>query len=105
MDDLIIEHLGGLCPVQGEGTYQGQRWYFRARHAAWEWAISPPAPPTIDPVDVMLGWESAGWRTGGPWGDPGGHEAGYMPDADAERLIRESCAAYQVLCQPEENRC
>lgn len=27
-------HVGGFCPVQGEGTVDGLNWYFRARHAS-----------------------------------------------------------------------
>jgi hypothetical protein len=32
---MSIEDLGGLCPVQGWGTVDDWRWYFRARGEAW----------------------------------------------------------------------
>jgi len=29
---LEIDYFDGACPVQGDGTYRGQAWYFRFRH-------------------------------------------------------------------------
>jgi hypothetical protein len=99
LDTLRIDHLGGLCPVQGGGALNGLPWYFRARHDSWQWAIA--AAPHVDPVRVSLGWEQAGWATGGAWGEPGGQDAGYMDLADAERLIRESAATFATWVAQE----
>jgi len=30
-DDLVFSRAGGACPVQAEGSYQGQPFYFRYR--------------------------------------------------------------------------
>lgn len=30
-DDLVFDRAGGACPVQAEGTYKGQPFYFRYR--------------------------------------------------------------------------
>lgn len=41
---VVIEYLGGNCPVQAEGTFDGKPFYFRARGTSvtldvgeWEW--------------------------------------------------------------------
>lgn len=53
---LEIDWLSGNCPVQGEGTFDGEAFYFRARgtHVTvdvgdWEWS-----GPTYE-------WPEAGW--------------------------------------------
>ncbi len=33
--ELVIESLGGMCPVQGEGRINDKPFPFRARYAAW----------------------------------------------------------------------
>jgi len=55
-EGLVIEWLGGNCPVQAEGTFDGQPFYFRSRGSAvtcevgeWEW---------LGPV---YEWPDAGW--------------------------------------------
>lgn len=56
MEAVIINWLGGNCPVQAEGTFDGVPFYFRARGASvtcdvgeWTW---------IGPV---YEWPDAGW--------------------------------------------
>jgi len=54
--NLVIEHIGGYCPVQAEGTVDGVPFYFRARHQRWQFAIG------YDPVGVLLGWAEGFYR-------------------------------------------
>jgi hypothetical protein len=35
-----IDQLGGNCPVQGEGSIDGKRFYFRARGTSWQWHVA-----------------------------------------------------------------
>jgi hypothetical protein len=74
-------NIGGLCPVQGEGTVDGKPWYFRARGDRWSMYVAEREG--ADPVDV--GFEEAGWMAMGDYGT--WPEAGYMPDEDAWRFI------------------
>lgn len=66
--------IGGMVPVQGEGTVDGHPWYFRARGDHWEMVIADPCD--ADPVDVY-GGGVAGWFARESWGT--WPEAGYMP--------------------------
>jgi len=61
---LYIEKIGGLCPVQAEGTIDGKPFYFRARHRQWSIGIGD------DPVGAPE------WHRREAWGD-GPYAAGY----------------------------
>ena len=55
-DGVVIEWLGGNCPVQAEGTFDGEAFYFRARGGSvtcdvGEWAWGGPE----------YEWPDAGW--------------------------------------------
>ncbi len=39
--DIIIEQIGGMCPVQGYGTIDGERFYFRYRHDDAQLYVGP----------------------------------------------------------------
>lgn len=39
--DVVIESVGGMCPVQGFGTIDGDRFYFRYRHDCAELYVGP----------------------------------------------------------------
>ena len=69
---LIIEWLGGNCPVQAEGTIDGKPFYFRARGRWW----------SLEIADVTFREER--------WGDSE-FAAGWMPHDEARKLI-ERCA-------------
>lgn len=81
---LKIDSIGGMCPVQAEGTVGGFPFYFRARHTSWEFAVAEKGK---DPVDVCCDPAMKGFYRAEPWGD-GPHDAGYMPVATATRIIR-----------------
>ena len=76
--ELQIEHIGGYCPVQAEGTVNGSPFYFRARGKRWSMNIGD------DPVGIALG--KKGWHREETY-----EGAGYMPLDIAEHIIRE-CA-------------
>lgn len=62
---IAIATKGGNCPVQIEGTVDGQPFYFRARGAAWECWIGGEGDWFTDrawSVERPYGsWPEAGW--------------------------------------------
>jgi hypothetical protein len=90
-DYLIINELGGVCPVQGYGTVGGLPFYFRARHEYWCFCVAKT--PDGDPISVWS--ERDGFYREADWGD-GQFAASWMPVAEAERIIRE-CAEQHRL--------
>jgi hypothetical protein len=49
--NVIIEAIGGNCPVQAQGTVEGHRFYFRARGEHWSIEIAP-----ADATGEYLNW-------------------------------------------------
>lgn len=84
MQELIIYWLGGNCPVQAEGTVDGKEFYFRARYTSWRMEIGSDAEPE--------------WECHGSWGD-GPYAAGWMPEAEARRIIEKCAAEYMDECK------
>lgn len=39
--DIVVEQIGGMCPVQGYGTIDGERFYFRYRHDDAQLYVGP----------------------------------------------------------------
>lgn len=84
---LVIDTLGGMCPVQAEGTIDGVPFYFRARGEHWKFSAG------IDPVKISLGWAEGFFREE-EWGD-GPFSAGYMPLDEAQKIIEKCAAEFQ----------
>lgn len=76
---LEIDVVGGFCPCQGEGWFDGNPFYFRARHGYWQLDVSHP---NSDPVDASLNDQPALYRAEGD--DP---ENGYMLPEIATAII------------------
>lgn len=75
---IVIEWLGGNCPVQAEGTVAGLPFYFRARGQRWTLGIGHD--PIGDPE----------WHHEEPYGEEQ-FDAGWMDYGDARLfLIREA---------------
>jgi len=73
--------------MQAWGSVDGLEFYFRARWTSWTLAITEPG---VDPVDVSEERPGTFFRSQ-TWG-AGPYDAGYMPEDEAERIIR-MCAA------------
>lgn len=85
-------HVSGMCPVQGEGTVDGLRWYFRARGSHWEMYIA--GKPDVDPLDCMAPRLMPGHYMSedfGTW-----PEAGYMAPSVAWAQIQKAIAAFRA---------
>ena len=90
---LRVDAIGGLCPVQADGTVDGVPFYFRSRGDRWQMAIGEK------PVDVTLGWADGWLREAeyGTWPD-----AGYMPIEEAEEIIIRCAAEYMKETQTND---
>jgi hypothetical protein len=88
--DIIIDYLGGNCPVQAEGTINGRRFYFRARWEHWSLEIAPEG------VTGSYGeWPdaAAAWSHEEPWGK-GPFYAGWMSKEDARKMIAKGARLF-----------
>lgn len=87
--NLIIQWIGGNCPVQAEGTIDGVPFYFRSRGERWSFSVHEN-----DPVGVALG-EVNGFYVEEIWGKfP---EAGWMDVDTAEQIIKKCANEYHGL--------
>lgn len=84
-EGLIIDWIGGNCPVQAEGTIAGKPFYFRARGRKWSFEVGDG-----DLDDIA--WV-ANWHYEESYGD-GPYDAGWMPEKDALRFIQEAVQRY-----------
>ena len=73
---VVIDTIGGNCPVQAEGTIDGKPFYFRARGESWSLGIG------ADPV-CAADWEHREWF--GEWPD-----AGWMSEEEARSFIQRA---------------
>lgn len=52
---LTIDYLGGQCPLQAEGTWDGTPFYFRVRHGRWQLGLGEdPVGETLKPQGRCL---------------------------------------------------
>lgn len=72
--ELKIDYIAGLCPVQSEGTINGEAYYFRARGGGWR-------------------FEVGGWEYYEKYGD-GPFDAGYMSEEEAKAFIEQAASIY-----------
>lgn len=81
-EGLVIDTLGGNCPVQAEGTLDGKEFYFRARGERWSFAVGG---------DVIMSPE---WYHEEPYGDEP-FAAGWMTEEEARGFIDKAVALYR----------
>ena len=72
---IVIDLIGGNCPVQAEGKINGVDFYFRARGSRWS--------INIGGADLIL---APDWRYEEPYGD-GPYDAGWMSEDEARGFI------------------
>jgi hypothetical protein len=85
---ILIEQIGGFCPVQADGTIDGKRFYFRARGNRWTLSIGG-SDPVIDPE----------WHFEEPYGEEP-FIAGYMEIAEAEAFIAKAADLWRAGAAP-----
>lgn len=80
--DIIIKYIGGNCPVQAEGTINGQPFYFRARGDGWRIGIGGN--------DIVA---APDWSYEEDYGD-GPYDAGWMTKDEARAFIKQSAEKF-----------
>lgn len=86
-DVLDIRYVGGMTPVEGEGTINGWEFYFRSRGMGWTFIVSMC---DFDPVDILCGVTGDHFMVSDssyPW-----PQAGYITAHAATEIIKR-CAA------------
>jgi hypothetical protein len=86
---IIIEEIGGNCPVQAEGTIDGRRFYFRARGEHWSLTIHPTATEGYSSWPDDGTWYHQEAYGGGPFA------AGWMEIEEAKAFIERGAALYR----------
>ena len=81
MSELIIDNIGGNCPVQAEGHINDQPFYFRARGKRWSVGVGGDVIGEPD-------WYYEEEYPGGPFA------AGWMSEAEARKCIQEAADRY-----------
>lgn len=80
--EIIIDMLGGNCPVQAEGTVNGVSFYFRARGERWSMEIGEGAG------DRDVAWEYTEHYGETPYA------AGWMEPNEARAFIEKAAKMY-----------
>lgn len=62
---IYIASIGGQCPVEAEGTVDGEHFYFRSRGARWSLGIGGEiyGDPIWQYSEAYGTWPDAGWIT------------------------------------------
>lgn len=79
--EIVIDWIGGNCPVQAEGMIAGKKFYFRARGNTWSMSIGG---------DVISDPE---WQMREQYGDDP-FAAGWMVEETARAFIYEAAERY-----------
>ncbi len=88
---IIIESIGGSCPVQASGTIDGKEFYFWSRYQSWSFAVATKAG--IDPVDINE-TSDQGFYLEESYGE-GPYDAGYMPIEEAKEIIHRCVEQFE----------
>jgi hypothetical protein len=102
-DDLVIDALGGMTPVQGDGWIRRLPFYFRARYGYWSFCVS--LDPAIDGCDASH-IQSPRWMRTRDWeceqaDCEHAYCAGGMSRETAQALI-EKCARDFAAGEPSD---
>jgi hypothetical protein len=89
MTTVVIDKIGGNCPVQAEGTIAGQPFYFRARGEHWSIGIGGDVVGDPD------------WYHEEEYSDEQ-FAAGWMTEAEARAFIEKAAEKYQAA-QSDDN--
>ncbi|NBT79322.1 MAG: hypothetical protein EBT04_12895 [Betaproteobacteria bacterium] len=85
--NLILDWIGGNCPVQAEGMLDGNAFYFRARGDSWEFHVAPTQAGIFGDAELLYIERDYG---DGPF------DAGWMPETEALGFIAKAAALARV---------
>ncbi len=87
---VVIDWIGGNCPVQANGTLDGYPFYFRARGEHWTMTIANSKDTPMD--DLWSGYEEA-WHYGEDYGDSQ-FAAGWMSEDEARAFLQKAAELF-----------
>lgn len=82
---ITIDSLGGNCPVQAEGGFDGKRFYFRARGEEWQFHVADSDSAIFNDA----------WIIERDYGE-GPYDAGWMQRHEAVAFICEGVAEFRA---------
>ena len=94
--EVLIDTIGGNCPVQAEGTIDGFPFYFRARGERWTMTVANKKDTARE--ELYSGYPDT-WHYEEPYGD-GPFAAGWMEEKEALAFIYKAADLFKTS---EEN--
>lgn len=91
---IVIDAIGGNCPVQAEGSFDGKRFYFRARGDGWQFHVADTDEGIFGPDEWMIDRD---------YGD-GPFDAGWMHKHEAVGFICQSVEEYRRMTPTPSDR-
>lgn len=85
---ITIDTIGGNCPVQAEGSFDGKHFYFRARGDAWQFHVGN------EDKDIFSDDPEREWVIEEGYGS--GFDAGWMPQHEAVGFICAGVERYRA---------
>ena len=85
--NLTLERIGGNCPVQADGTFDGNAFYFRARGDSWQFHVAPTQDEIFGDTELFYIERDYG---DGPF------DAGWMPENEALGFIAQAALEARV---------
>ena len=83
VDGFSVDYIGGVCPVEAEGSIDGHRFYFSARGDVWQLQIGGADPS-----------EGADWSYSESYGVTKS-AAGFIKPDEARALIRKAILIFR----------
>jgi len=80
---LVIDWIGGNCPVQSEGHVDGEAFYFRARGNRWSMSIGG--------TQILT---NPSWHHEEPYGDTD-FAAGWMSEEEALAFLKKAVGLWR----------
>jgi hypothetical protein len=87
MADIVYSYIGGNCPVQAEGTINGEEFYFRARGQRWSVGIGGKVV------------SEPNWYYEEPYGEVM-YDAGWMTEEEARAFIEKAALEWEMEQKP-----
>lgn len=89
-EHIVIDYIGGNCPVQAEGSIGDAPFYFRARGRRWSMSIGGD-DPVVNPA----------WCYEEPYGDTE-FAAGWMPQHEALAMMAKAFRLHSERIKTDE---
>jgi hypothetical protein len=95
---ILIDEIGGACPLQAEGFIDGHPFYFRARGDRWQIGLAAQGGTQDDAVQatIMRDLPPGYWYYEEDYGEPNGFAAGWMPVREGLEFIEQAAQRFRA---------